>query len=125
MRNSKGNREERKIMHSKPVLVILGIIIIVFAWNITGFIGKMKETARNKKIAENNMRELEQTRIKLSADIANLQTEKGVEENIREKFGLAKEGESMIVIVEEKNPSAETTEKKQSGFFSFIKNLFK
>ena len=81
-------------------------------------------TRENRKIAENKVQELELEKEKLSSDIAKLKTEKGIEENIREKFGLAKEGEGMIVIVEDKNPQTEQNDFSE-GFFSFFKSWFK
>ena len=85
----------------------------------------MQLTKENREIVEYKIAELEKGKEKLSSDIAKLQTEEGVEENIREKFGLAKEGEGMIVIVEDKNQPEIPLETNTSGFFSFFKNLFK
>jgi len=86
---------------------------------------KMGETSRNKETIEDKVTELEKSKEKLNSEIIKLKTEKGIEENIREKFGLAKEGEEMIVIIEDKN--SEEAEKKMDseGFFSFLKNWFK
>ncbi len=125
MRNFKEKKRKSSIWESKIVLILLGILIIVFTWNLIGFMNKREDTARNKRIAEDKITELEKVRTQLSADIGKLNTEEGVEENIREKFGLVKEGEEMIVIVEDKNPPVEEAGNKKSGFFSFFKNLFK
>ncbi|TSC77552.1 MAG: Uncharacterized protein G01um101424_346 [Parcubacteria group bacterium Gr01-1014_24] len=111
-------------MHSKPILVFLGIGVLVFAWGVIGFMGKMEITRENRKITENKVAELEKEKEKLSSDIAKLKTESGVEESIREKFGLAKEGEGLIVVVEDKSKK-EAEESQSGGFLSFLKNLFK
>lgn len=111
-------------MESKIALIFLAVIMLIFAWNVFGFLGKLNDTAKNKKAAEEKIAELEKVKGQLSADIANLKTEKGVEASIREKFGLAKEGEGMIVVVDENN-TKEAKEKEKGGFFSFWKNLFK
>lgn len=84
---------------------------------------KMQVTIENRKIAENKVAELEKEKKRLSSDISKLKSQDGVEESIREKFGLAKEGEGMIVVVEDKNPP-QTPKQKPGGFFSFLKNLF-
>ena len=84
----------------------------------------MQETEKNKKIAEDKVTTLEQQKEKLSADINDLSTTEGKEKLFRENFGLAKEGEDMIVIVEDKNPPV-TPKPASSGFWSFLKNLFK
>ena len=86
--------------------------------------GKAVETSKNKKMAESKVAELEVEKEKLSSDIARLKTEAGVEENIREKFGLAKEGEALIVVVDDKNKN-DGADEDSGGFFSFLKNLFR
>ncbi|MBI5139518.1 septum formation initiator family protein [Candidatus Nomurabacteria bacterium] len=87
--------------------------------------GKMLETSKNKKIAEAKIAELKENKFKLDRDIDKLNTNQGLEENIREKFGLVKEGENMIVIVDEKKEVSVPLEANSGGFFSFFLNLFK
>jgi len=124
MRNFQEKRGIRHIMQSRLILVFLGVIILVFAWSVIQLVSKAEETAKNKNIAEDKIVELQKGKEKLSSDIAKFQTEKGIEENIREKFGLAKEGENMIVIIEDKNlPEKEKIE--PNAPFSFFRNLFK
>ena len=124
MRNFKRQTVWKNVMQSKPVLILLGILILFFAWNVLVFWNKMQETEKNKKNVEENVASLEQREKELSSEINNLNTEAGKEEFIRENYGLAKQGEDEIVIVNDPNsppPPAPT----QSGFWSFIKNLFK
>ncbi len=85
---------------------------------------KMLTTRENRKITEMELSELKEKKAQLSTDIAKLQTESGVEENIRDKFGLAKEGEGLIVVVEDKN-KAEAEEEKPGWFESLWNKLFK
>ena len=117
----------RSFMESKFVLFLLGGIILLFAWNVASFIGKMVDTSRNKNIAEKKVIELKQMKQELSENIASLNTEKGQEESIRDKFGFAKEGEEVIVIVEEKNDRNDMSEDEEDKgkFMNFLKNWFK
>ena len=126
MRNFQEKKGWRNVMQSKPALVLLGIVVLAFAWSVVGLVGKMRETVKNKTIVEDKIAELQQTKEKLSADIEKLKTEKGVEESIREKFGWVKEGEGVIVVVED-NSSNQTGQEPESsgGFFSWLKNLLK
>ncbi len=111
-------------MQSMPVLALLGILVLFFAWNVFRFMGKMRETAKNKNIVETKITELQQIKEKLNSNIAKLKTDAGLEESIREKFGLAKEGEGMIVVVEDKN-MPEVPKNPDSGWFNFFKNWFR
>ena len=110
-------------MQSRPVLVLLGAIILIFAWSVLGFWNKMEETGKNKQAVENKVAELKEQKEKLLADINSLQTEEGKEKFFRENYGLAKEGENVIIVVEDKNLPKESVE-DSSGFWSFLKNLF-
>jgi len=111
-------------MHSKPVLAFLGILLLVFAWSVLGLLRKMILTVENKKIAESKLIQLEQEKVQLSSDIDKLSTEKGKEETIREKFPVAKEGEGVVIIVDDKS-TTEAPPKPSGGFFSFFTNWFK
>lgn len=125
MKNFQEKRRWRNIMESRPVLVFLCFVVFVFAYSVFGLLGKMRETVKNKQTAENKILELQETKERLLANIGKLETEKGKEESIREKFGWVKEGEGIIVVVEEKNLEDEDRKSKSGGFFSFFKNLFK
>lgn len=125
MKSFQAKKGFRRVMESKPALILLGMVVIIFTWNVLGFIGKMQETVKNRKMAEEKIVELQKVKTQLSSDIGKLKTEEGIEEDIREKFGLAKEGEGMILIVDDKNTPSSTKDKVSNGFFSFFKNLFK
>ena len=124
MRNFQRKRKLGNILYAKPVLALFGVVVLFFAWGVIRFWGKMETTRENRKIAEDKVTELQQEKEKLSADIANLKTESGMEASIRDKFGLAKDGEGEIVIVEDKSQTA-TKNTSSGGFFSFLKNWFK
>ncbi|KKT19467.1 MAG: hypothetical protein UW02_C0009G0020 [Candidatus Nomurabacteria bacterium GW2011_GWB1_43_7] len=111
-------------MQSRPVLALLCVVTLVFAWSVLRFWNKMAETSRNRKMAEDKVAELRKQKEKLSADIDSLSTDEGKEKIFRENFGLAKEGEDVIIVVEDKNPPEPQKTSFTSSFFSFFKNLF-
>lgn len=115
----------RKILQSKPVLFILGVLIVFFSWNVFSFWNKMRETNKNTELIENKVAELKQKKEKLSKEIQNLNTTEGKERVFRENFGLTKQGEEVIVVVEDKDKPKSTENNSSTGFFSFLKNLFK
>jgi len=125
MRNFQRRRKVINLLRSVPVLAFLFILILFFSYNMLDLVGKMRETAKNKKIVEDKIAELEASKVKLDLDIGKLNSDQGLEESIREKFGLVKEGEKMIVIVDEKKEIEIPMEANTGGFFSFFRNLFK
>ncbi|MFA6524135.1 MAG: septum formation initiator family protein [Candidatus Paceibacterota bacterium] len=125
MKNFQKSNKFKNIVQSKPVLFLLVILVLFFIWNMVSLFDKMQDTVKNRKIVEDKINELQKDKQKLSSDIASLNTDKGIEESIRNKFGLAKEGEDIIVVVEDKNLSEVKKGEEAKGFFSFLKNLFK
>ena len=123
MRNFQQKRNWRNILESKPFLIFFGIIILFFAWSIFGLWNKMQDTEKNKKIAEDQITNLEQQKQKLTGDINNLNTDQGKEEIFRENFGLAKEGENETVILND--TTLPPPPPAHSGFWGFMKNIFK
>lgn len=124
MRNFQQKRGWRNIIESWPVIILLCLFLAVFTWGVVGFMGKMSATRENRRVAENKLAELQSERTRLSTEIANLKTERGVEENIREKFGLGKEGEDLIVVVDDQTKPVEAPV-AQGWFASFWDKLFK
>ena len=125
MRNFQEKNKWKDFMQSKPILVILAFLVILFAWKIIGLTGKLQETYKNKKIEQQKISDLEARKAKLSEDIKKLGTYEGKEEVIRENFGMVKEGENVVVIVDDKN-ATEPGKKEESGWIiNFFKNLFK
>jgi cell division protein FtsB len=124
MRNFQEKKGLKYFLQLKPVLILLFLIVILFTWNIIGLTKKLQETHKNKKLQEAEISNLEKRKEKLSSDIEKLGTDKGKEEMIRENFGLAKEGENIIVIVEDKNQTKTSAVEKENKFFSFFKELF-
>lgn len=124
MRNFQEKKNFRKIMHSKIVLIILGVLVLLFIYNVIKLANKAVDTKRNREIAEKKIAELQIQKEELTKEIEKLSTEKGIEEDIREKFGLGKEGEGMIVIVDDESKNNNLSEEKSGGFFIFLKKLF-
>lgn len=125
MRNYERKITWRKVAESKPVLILLGVMILIFAWSVLRFWNKMQETGENKKAVEEKVAALRDKKEKLRADIQSLNTEEGKEEFFRENYGLAKEGEQMIIVVEEKKPPETPKKSPLSSFFSFFTDWFK
>ena len=125
MRNFKSKTKDRNIMHSVPVLIIFAILVLFFAISLISFIGKMQETSRNKKTAEEKVTELQQQKTQLTSKVDELNTPQGVEDSIREKFGLAKDGEGLIIVLDDQDKTDTATDQKSKGIWPWFKSLFK
>lgn len=120
---------QKKSLYSKyletwPSIFVLFLLVIVIGFGVAGLLGGLRETIKNKNIANAKVLELEERKTRLSYDIENLETDSGKEKIFRENYGLAKEGEELIIIVEDKNID-KSKEKEKKGIFGTFKNWFK
>ncbi len=81
------------------LLALLGLIIAASfgAWNAYK---KKEESQALRQEAELQLRDLSKRQSQLDADIANLETDRGKEQVLREQYALAARGEGLIIIVD-------------------------
>lgn len=93
-------RKLKKILYSKPILAILVIIVIWFSFAVWSMYKKESDT-RLKRIEQKEiLEELKTREWSLSEEIERLSTEYGIEQEVRSKFEVGKEGEEMIIVVD-------------------------
>ena len=125
MKNFKPRKNIWRRLYESPIsIVFLLALLIFFSWNIIQLGGKLLDTEENRKIAEEKVTELKERKKKTREEIELLKTDKGIEENIRERYGLVKEGEKVIIIVDE-NKDKIVKKEEESTFLNFLKNWFK
>ena len=113
-----------KYLETWPSIFVLFLLVVMIGWGVAGLLGGLRETIKNKNIANAKVLELQERKTRLSYDIENLETDAGKEKIFRENYGLAKEGEELIIIVEDKNID-KNKEKEKKGIFGAFKNWFK
>ncbi len=119
---------QKKSLYSKyletwPSIFVLFLLVVMIGWGVAGLLGGLRETIKNKNIASAKVLELREREERLSYDIENLETDKGKEKIFRENYGLAREGEELIIIVEDKN--LKEVKEKKKGVFGVFKGWFK
>lgn len=123
MAEFRNRKKVSNFLHSTPVIIVLFGIAILFAINIVDIAKKGIETERNKDIAYAKVEDLKEKQLRLEADIARLDTPEGAEDAVRDKFRVVKEGEGLIVILDDKNAAQSVPEERQ-GIWAFLRNLF-
>jgi len=133
MSNYNKKSKWKKFLHSPLFLIIFFVIIVFFTGTVYDLYQKNKEitVSKNKSLHElNTLKEKENT---LKTELDSLGTDRGIEETIREKYRVVKNGEELIVIPEDKMPASAgaasdpiptQTEEKKSSFWSFMKEWF-
>ena len=129
----------KRILFSRSMALAIFIAIIFVGYGLASLIGKSLEASRSRKIAEVQAVELQEKKDDLSKKITDLNSAEGQEAVLREQFPVVKEGEHVVVITDQsaqadtntkvgavpQSGTAPTGEKPQTGFWNFLKNLFR
>lgn len=98
-------RRFRRFLYSKVTLIILGLIVIWLSFVVFDMYKKERDTGIKSAEQKEILNELEEREAALQEEIDRLSTQKGIEAEIRSKFEVGKEGEGVIIIVD--NPEEE------------------
>jgi cell division protein FtsB len=102
------------------------IFASLFTYSAIGAYHKSRLASEKMDLAQQNMNNFEDQKNKLVTELENANTDFGREKALREKFNVIKEGEQVIILVDDKNDtnSQEIIEKK-SQFIQFFDDIFK
>ena len=119
MLNLKEKRIVSKIIYSKITLGILIVLLLIVARGVWRVYGEAKMTEKNEYTAQQELKELEERKKRIGMEIDKLNSVSGIEKEIRNKFSVVKEGEEMVMILDEKNTNYKEDLKKDT-FWSKI-----
>ena len=91
------------MLYSTGVLVVLGVIVFFLGHATWDVYQKAKVTDERRQEALNELSRLKKQEATLQDQLKRLQTDRGVEEEVRTKFNVAKEGEKVVTIVSPQN----------------------
>ena len=120
-------RNKKNSFWSSPLaLLALFVIVVIFAYNITDLVKKNHETIKKNDLIIAEIDALKKKESDLQKEIDGIKTEQGIEEAIREKYQVVKNGEKMVMIVDEEKSKTETTvPQSKTSFWRWVKGLFK
>src|SRR3989344_5871001 len=114
------NRKWQKIAYSKLTLFTLFVFLVLLSVSLVKIAGKSRETAQNNQTVLRELEKFQSQSAALSGEIGKLKTPDGIEEKIREKYRVVKDGEGLIVIIDDKGNALSEEPSKQGGFWGFL-----
>ena len=105
---TQGKKEQKKKWSDYLILLGLIIILILISRATWSLYQKNQIALANLHSSTERINKLTERQVVLRNKIERLKTERGIEEEIRNNFSVAKVGEQVVNIVEEK-PVATTT----------------
>ena len=126
------NRKQKKkqvqrMLFSLPMLIVLSGITVAMSVSVWNIREKAQITQNNLQKITETYEELYAREAELAASVKTLRTPFGVESEIRDTYGLVKEGEEIVVIVGEKNKKEENDEVEieiQESLWSRVLKIF-
>jgi cell division protein FtsB len=121
MREFQGRNKYKRILYSKGAAVVLGIFILLVSRATWGVYKKEQESAANTIRAQSELKKLQDRETLLDSELTRLQTDAGIEEEIRSKYSVSKPGENMIIIVDPAATSTAPVQPEESWWGKFKK----
>jgi len=118
---SKTKKKKNNFLYSLPVVIVLFFLIVVSGRATMSAFEKYSDSRGKRLEAERELSEIDARYDDLQKKVDYLETDKGVEDAIRTKFNVAKDGEKVFVIVDN-SKSSSTKSVENKGFFSNIWN---
>ncbi len=125
MREFQDRRRVRRLLHSRYVI---GALIVVFALSIRAVWGIYDKYTKSEELSarmEANLEELRSRKQKLEDLNASLGTAEGREREIRDRFGVVREGERTIVIVDDPGTNSDVTPLEPRSWWTVFLDIFR
>ena len=97
----------RVILYSRVTVFFLFVVFVLSARGAWGMYKKASFAEKKRLEAEQELAALKDREAMLEEKIKRLKTPEGVEEAIREKFGLVHPGEEVVILVDEDEKKSE------------------
>lgn len=115
-------RKLRAIFYHRATLVVLFILVLFVlraSWSIY-YKQRESEILKNRSLDYKSGLEVRQRKLQLQID--KLNSESGLEAEIRSKFNVARDKENIVVIVDDK--ATTTSSSMSNGFWQKLKGFF-
>lgn len=114
MRELENRQKFRRRLYSMPALAALLVMTVLLVKGAYTMVLTERESAEGAEFLALEVASLSAREAVLGEAIEKLNTEDGIEEEIKSKYNVAREGEYVAVIVDRPERGATTTQEKKS-----------
>jgi cell division protein FtsB len=119
MINFQQKKRIRSSFYTKISLFLL-IFIFIFFFQLLGIYNKYKVSKDNLDKIKTDLSSLRNKEEYLKGEIERFESSKGIEEEIREKYGFVKPNEEIIIILNNEDDSSRNHKIKTNWWFKFL-----
>ena len=95
-----------RLMRRRIIIIVLLLILAGAVRGVWGVYHKEYESSLLRVEAEAQLEGVKEREMQLRADLARLKSERGIEEVLRKEYELAREGEGVLVIIDDEPEEA-------------------
>lgn len=122
-------RKIRNVVYSKASIGLVLLLTAVLSFSVYERFTVEGEMAEKREIKERELEELRHRSALLEAKVEHLKNDRGIEEELRSRFDVAKEGEQVVILLDEseeqkravQGPPGANVEQEKKSFFSMFK----
>jgi len=96
------------ILYSWPVAIVLLIVVVLLSISVLERFQTERDMAARREMIETEYATLQERQAGLQAKVDYLEAERGIEEELRKNFDVAKPGEQVVVLTGELERTATT-----------------
>lgn len=124
MTQNQSKNSLNKILYSKITIIILFAFLVILSYSVFSLYKKRNEALTKTRAAEAELNRVKEKQAQIDSSLDKLSTPEGIEDAIRDKFQVVKNGEELIVVTDpEQNKIIEEENEKQT-FWDKIKEFF-
>ncbi len=125
-------RKIRGVLYSKPVIGVILIVTLLLSYSVYGRYTVARDMQDKLEAKRASLEELKGRASVLESKVEYLEDERGIEEELRNRFDVAREGEQVIILLDadrgQKKPdvpmvrieeNSQEMKKSFSDFFNF------
>ncbi len=119
-------RRLKSYLYSKPTIAILFIAAGFLSFSVYTRFGVEREMAEKREVVAQELEALKVQANALESQVTHLKSERGIEEEIRNRYQVSKKGEQVVVVLdgEEKSSSTEDTTPQAEAEESWFESLW-
>ncbi len=109
-------------LYTRPVLIFVGCLILFLGVAVYERFGVERDMYARRIAAEAALREAQERKASIEEQVQYLEGERGIEEEIRKHFDVAREGETVVILMgdnEEVVPETVAATEPESKWYQF------
>ena len=103
------------------LLLVIAVIAVRAAW---GMYGKFAEAAASDDISQRELAAMQEQQAQVAASVDSFSTSRGLETQVRERYGVVKPGEGQIQIVRDSSSTAPQVAPSKNVLMQVWQSLF-